>query len=152
MSDVMKERVFDPIGIEGLSWDVQGGSGFLGPHTNAHMGVHVSARELARFGYLMLHKGRWSGQQVIPEWWVDLAAGSSRGLNPGYGYAWQVNTHGRMWPGVPKDAFAASGYRCNRCYTIPSLDLVVARVGSGPPTWREGTLISGILSAVVPDG
>ena len=47
MSDYMKERVFDPIGIGNLSWDVQGGSGFIGPYTNAHTGIHVSARELA---------------------------------------------------------------------------------------------------------
>jgi len=47
MSDYMKERIFDPIGIENLSWDVRGGSGFIGPHTNAHTGIYVSARELA---------------------------------------------------------------------------------------------------------
>jgi len=47
VGEYMKERVFDPIGIENLSWDVQGGSGFIGPHTNAHTGIHVSARELA---------------------------------------------------------------------------------------------------------
>lgn len=36
---------------------MQGGSGFIGPHTNAHTGIHISARELARFGYLMLRNG-----------------------------------------------------------------------------------------------
>lgn len=63
MSDYMKERVFDPIGIENLSWDVQGGSGFIGPHTNAHTGIHVSARELARFVILFCTEefGKGSG-------------------------------------------------------------------------------------------
>lgn len=55
MNEYLKERVFDPIGIENLSWDMQGGSGFIGPHTNAHTGIHISARELARLGYLLLH-------------------------------------------------------------------------------------------------
>ena len=36
------------------------------------MGIHVSARELARFGYLMLHDGVWEGQQLIPQWWIEL--------------------------------------------------------------------------------
>jgi len=150
MSEYMRERVFDPIGIESLSWDVQGGSGFIGPHTNAHTGVGVSARELARFGYLALHHGVWNGQQIIPRWWMDLVTKSSQDLNPNYGYTWWVNTKGTQWPGLPRDAFALSGYRSNRCYVIPSLDLVVARVGSGPPAWNERGLIGGIVDTIVP--
>lgn len=145
----MKERVFDPIGIENLSWDVQGGSGFIGPHTNAHTGIHVSARELARFGYLMLHRGVWKGQRIIPEWRINLATKTSQDLNPSYGYTWWVNTKGTCWPNLPRDSFALSGYRSNRCYVIPFLDLVVAHVGSGPPSWDEQTLIGGIVDSII---
>jgi CubicO group peptidase (beta-lactamase class C family) len=151
MGDVLEERVFDPIGIENLSWDVQGGSGFMGPHTNAHTGVHVSARELARFGYLALHGGVWEGQQLLPSWWMDLATKTSQDLNPSYGYTWWVNTQGIQWPGLPRDAFALMGYRSNKCYVIPSLDLVVARVGSGPSNWSEQGLIGGIVGAITSD-
>jgi CubicO group peptidase (beta-lactamase class C family) len=149
MDDVMQERVFTPIGIEQLSWDVQGGSGFLGPHSNAHTGIHVSARELARFGYLALHGGAWAGRQIVPRWWMEMATRSSQDLNPDYGYTWWVNTKGTKWPSLPKDAFALSGYRCNRCYVVPSLDLVVARVGSGPPAWDDNALIGGVVDAIV---
>jgi hypothetical protein len=41
-----------------------------------------------------------------------------------------------------------SGFRSNRCYIVPSLDLVVARVGSGPATWDEQGLIGRIVEAV----
>ena len=149
MSDYLQERIFDPIGIENLSWDVQGGSGFIGPHTNAHTGIHISARELARFGYLALHNGLWNGEQLVPGWWMDLATQTSQDLNPAYGYTWWVNTRGVRWPDLPTDAFALSGYRSNRCYIVPSLDLVVARVGSGPPTWDEPGLINGIVASVI---
>jgi CubicO group peptidase (beta-lactamase class C family) len=149
MSDYLSERVFEPIGIENLSWDVQGGSGFIGPHTNAHTGIHISARELARFGYLFLKGGSWGERQVVPEWWVGMATRSSQELNPAYGYTWWVNTRRSHWPGLPEDAFALAGYRSNRCYVIPSLDLVVARVGSGPPTWDEQHLIGGVLGAIL---
>jgi len=151
MSEYMKGRIFDPIGIENLSWDVQGGSGFIGPHTNAHTGIHISARELARFGYLLLRKGVWEGNELIPRWWIDLAAKTSQDFNPNYGYTWWTNTRGTCWPGLPRDAFALSGYRSNRCYIIPSLDLVVSRIGSGPPTWDEQELIEGIVSAIISD-
>lgn len=150
MHDFMQERVFGPIGIESLVWDLQGvGADFIGPHTNAHTGIHVSARELARFGYLMLRKGRWQDQQLVPEWWIDLAARSSQSLNPNYGFTWWVNTAGTRWPGLPTDTFAASGYRSNRCYVIPSLDLVVARTASGPAFWDETTLLPLVVSAIV---
>jgi CubicO group peptidase (beta-lactamase class C family) len=149
IDDYLRERVLAPIGIESLSWDIQGGSGFMGPHTNAHTGIHISARELARFGYLALHLGVWNGAELIPRWWVDLSTRSSQDLNPEYGYTWWVNTTGSTWPRLPKDACALSGYRSNRCYVIPSLDLVVARVGSGPPTWNEQKLIGSIVEAIL---
>jgi CubicO group peptidase (beta-lactamase class C family) len=148
MDAFLQERVFRPIGIENLSWDVQGGSGFLGPHTNAHTGVHVSTRELARFGYLALHGGAWAGEQIIPKWWMELDTRSSQADNPDYGFTWWVNTAGKYWPRLPRDAFALSGYRSNRCYIIPSLDMVVVRIGSGTPTWEEQGLITGIVDAV----
>lgn len=150
MHDVMRERVFVPIGIEHLVWDVQGvGAGLIGPHTNAHTGIHVSARELARFGYLMLRDGVWRGEQIVPAWWVAMATRSSQALNPDYGYTWWVNTAGMRWPGLPRDTFAASGYRSNRLYVIPSRDLVVARVGSGPAYWDETALIGQIVGAII---
>jgi CubicO group peptidase (beta-lactamase class C family) len=145
---VFQERVCIPIGIENMSWDIQGGSGFIGPHTNAHTGVHISAREFARLGYLMLHKGIWEDKQVLPRWWVELSTQSSQKLNPRYGYTWWVNPGGLNWPGLPTDMFAASGYRSNRCYVVPSLDLVVVRVGSGPATWNENELIGGVIKAI----
>jgi len=42
-------------------------------------------------------------------------------------------------------------HRSNRCYIVPSLDLVVARVGSGPPTCDEQGLIGGIVGAIIED-
>jgi CubicO group peptidase (beta-lactamase class C family) len=150
MHDFMAERVFGPIGIENLVWDLQGiGAGSIGPHTNAHTGIHVAARELARFGYLMLRNGRWNGQQIVPEWWIALATRSSQSLNPDYGFTWWVNTAGTRWPGLPRDTFAASGYRSNRLYVVPSLDLVVARTASGPAFWDETTLLPMVVGAIV---
>jgi CubicO group peptidase (beta-lactamase class C family) len=151
MNEYLRERVFKPIGIENLSWDMQGGSGFMGPHTNAHTGIHVSARELARFGYLMLQNGVWAGQYLIPKWWLDLATETSQDLNPAYGYTWWVNTTGTHWPGLPKDAFALSGFRANYCCIIPSLELVIARVGTGPsvPEGHSRDLLSCIVATVI---
>ena len=150
MSDFLQERVFGPIGIQNLVWDMQGvGAGFIGPHTNAHTGIHICARELARFGYLMLRKGTWNDQQIVPSWWVELSTQSSQDLNPSYGFTWWVNTQGTCWPGIPSDAFACMGYHSNKCYVIPSLDMVVARVGSGPCYWDESVFINRIVASII---
>ena len=70
-------------------------------------------------------------------------------LNPRYGMTCWVNTNGTMWPDLPRDAFGFLGYRSNRCYVVPSLDLVVVCVGSGPTSWDEQDLIGRVVSAIV---
>ncbi len=149
MADFLEARVLRPIGIRDSSWERQGGAGHLGPHTNAHSGFVVSARELARLGYLLLRHGQWQAEQLVAPSWVDRATRSSQGLNPSYGYGWVVNTPGTMWPYLPTDAFAANGFRSNRCYVVPSLDLVVVRVGSGPMVWDEALLMERVMQAVL---
>jgi CubicO group peptidase (beta-lactamase class C family) len=147
--DYMKERVFQPIGIQNAGWDLQGGAGHIGPHTNAHSGLRFSARDFARVGYLMAHHGLWEGKQIVPDWWIELATRSSQQLNRSYGYTFWVNTDRTQWPTAPKDAFAFMGYGSNRCYIVPSLDLVVVRLGYGPPNWPEDALLPAIVGAIV---
>jgi CubicO group peptidase (beta-lactamase class C family) len=149
IADCMKTRVFEPIGIENWGWDIQGGSGNLGPHTNAHSGLRLSARNFARLGYLLLRGGVWNGKQIIPPWWINLATKKSQNFNPSYGYTFWTNSDGQLWPHVPKDAFAFMGYATNRCYVVPSLDLVVVRLGYGPrPIGPVETPLTSIISAV----
>lgn len=149
IADFMRERVFQPIGIENFGWDRQGGAGHIGPHTNAHSGLRLSARDFARLGYLMAHHGIWEGKQIVPAWWIDLATRSSQDLNRKYGYTFWVNTDGTQWPTVPRDAFAFQGYGSNRCYIVPSLDLVVVRLGYAPPVLPESAILPSVVHAVV---
>lgn len=151
IADYAATRLFDRIGIENASWDVLGGAGHIGPHTCAHVGLHISARDLARFGYLLCCGGVWNGEQIVPADWVRQATQPSQDLNPEYGYGIWVNTHGTRWSGLPRDMFALEGHNTNRCYVIPSLDLVVARTGAGPTRWNEPDLITGVADAITAD-
>lgn len=144
-----KERVLTPLGIVESHWDASGGAGGIGPHTNAHSGLHLSARDFARLGYLMLRGGMWGDEQIVPMPWVELATRSSQELNASYGYTFWVNTDGQLWPSVPRDAFAFRGYGSTRCYVVPSLDLVVVRLGYAPPMWEEGELLPSVVEAIV---
>lgn len=77
----LRRRVLDPIGIEQLSWDRIGAGDRFGEHASPHSGVHVSARELARFGWLIRHGGAWAGEQLVPRDWVELN-GAVAGAEP----------------------------------------------------------------------
>jgi CubicO group peptidase (beta-lactamase class C family) len=149
IADYMQARVFQPAGIENVGWDRQGGAGHIGPHTNAHSGLRLSARDFARLGYLCLRRGRWQEQQIVPAAWLEQATRSSQELNSDYGYTFWTNSKGSLWPGVPRDAFAFKGFASNRCYIVPSLDLVVVRVGYSPAGWPEGALLPAVAAAIV---
>jgi CubicO group peptidase (beta-lactamase class C family) len=155
LADFLQERVFEPIGIENLTWEMLGiDDGRLGRHTTPFSGIHISARELARFGYLMLRRGAWEGADIVPQWWLEVATRSSQAANPAYGLTWWANTGGALWDAVPHDAFAAMGYNTNLCCVIPSLDLVIVRVGAGPTESTEliaGPFLAAIAAAVVDD-
>ena len=55
----------------------------------------MTARDLARFGYLMLRGGNWNGTQIIPSSWVEESTRSYSDVDgAGYGYLWWVNGFG----------------------------------------------------------
>ncbi len=148
LAEFMEANVFAKLGIY-ASWDRQGGAGWIGPHSNPHTGLHMSGRDLARFGYLIARGGRWGEQQVIPAEAIAQMTAPSQPLNRAYGLGWWTNGEDRYVPGLPRDLVALSGFRFNRCYIVPSLDLVVARVGAGATVSGDHTLIEGVVAAVV---
>jgi CubicO group peptidase (beta-lactamase class C family) len=83
--------------------------------------LRLPARDLAKFGYLYLNKGRWEGTQVVP---ADYVAASTRPqsdptVGPGdYGYLWWVTNE------TGHDSFRAMGFGGQVIQVIPELDLV----------------------------
>lgn len=89
----------------------------------------MSARDLARFGWLFLCEGEWKGQQVISRQWVkeSTTAYSSAWSGSGYGYMWWVAVDGNLFPGVtlPEGSFAALGTGGHFLLIIPAFDTVI---------------------------
>ena len=121
----------------------------MGPHTRPGSGVRITSRDLARFGYLMLHGGVWGEDQLVPQEWLEIATCTSQTLNDRYGLTWWVNTHGSLWRSAPRDAFAAMGFAGNKCYVIPSLDLVVVRIADGPMPWNDEPFVRLIVESML---
>jgi CubicO group peptidase (beta-lactamase class C family) len=134
LPQVLKSEVMDRIGasstwqyhgyfnsqvmIKGKKVDsVSGGTRWGG-------GLWISARDMARFGYLFLRRGNWKGKQIISEDWLRMATTPTT-IGQDYGYLWWLNTQGKQWPNAPRTSFAALGAGSNTIWIDPEHDLVV---------------------------
>jgi CubicO group peptidase (beta-lactamase class C family) len=116
-----EKRLFGPLGIRDVHWRTDARGTELGG-----FGLSLRPRDLARFGYLYLSRGRWKGAQLVPEAWV---ADSTRvhvpraKSNAGYGY--------QCW--IPKfGGFSVQGYLGQYMYVLPDRDLIVVFTANLP--------------------
>lgn len=92
----------------------------------------LSAYDWVRFGLLHLQDGVWEGERILPEGWVDFVS-SPAPSDPqqAYGGLFWVNAGGRF-PDLPADAYTAAGFMGQNTVIIPSLEMVVVRLGPSP--------------------
>jgi CubicO group peptidase (beta-lactamase class C family) len=127
LRDYVDSRLAKPLG-----WG-RWGFGYRGPGQLTRMsgggGIAVRATDMLRFGYLLLREGRWQGRQVVPAEYIRHSARRSP-YNPHFPYSLQfnVNTDGEI-PELPRDAFWKAGSGGHALYIVPSLDLVVWKLG-----------------------
>ncbi|HJV67832.1 serine hydrolase [Ideonella sp.] len=131
--------------------------------TDTPMGAnlfHASARDWARIGLLYLNDGVVNGRRLLPEGWVRDARRPT--LDAGYGRGfWLNHRHDRhplpgRWglPGAPAEAYFARGYLGQFIVIVPSLDLVVVRLGisyrPGGDVDTVGRLVGEVAAALRP--
>jgi CubicO group peptidase (beta-lactamase class C family) len=130
-----------PLGMSDSKW-VRRGSPEL-QSINA-FGFATSARDLARFGLMMQAGGWWGDKTVLSDQqYLREATTTSQKMNPFYGYLWWLNrnsnaaTGARRLATAPEDMFSANGALNRRCFVVPSLQLVVTRLGDSPDAGKE---------------
>jgi CubicO group peptidase (beta-lactamase class C family) len=134
-----RTHLFEPIGMD-ATWE-RDRTG----NPAMYMNVEASCRDHARFGYLYLRRGCWDGAEVLSDEFVEAATTPSSPYNQGYGYWWWLNGHQPLLDSVtfepkghimhtfaPDDAFCAVGLGNQMIEVIPSLDMVVVRMGPAP--------------------
>jgi CubicO group peptidase (beta-lactamase class C family) len=139
-----KTRLADKIGMKNYTW--------------LNYILWVNTRDMARFGSLILSKGKWNGQTLMtdPNYFTAMTS-TSNTFNQSYGYLWWLNGKPSMMsPGsslvfpvslsasAPADLIGALGKGDKKIYVIPSLELVVVRHGDdtgdavlGPSSFDE---------------
>jgi CubicO group peptidase (beta-lactamase class C family) len=134
--DALESDLARPIGMQDWDRSVQQKSGDTTRSRFQAYHMHLSTRDMARIGYLMLRQGNWAGKQVVPRDWVreSTSAITPVGqMNPerrrsgpfGYGYLWWV-WDGPQETGPYEGAFTGLGAVGQHITILPALDLVVA--------------------------
>jgi CubicO group peptidase (beta-lactamase class C family) len=151
---LLRDTVFRPIGItsDDLVWSQRATVNGL-QFRRLASDISTNANAMSRIGLLYLRNGMWNGTQILSEASVKLAGTPVPQIaqipvqNPTdfpnatakYGLLWWTNAN-RELPDVPADAYWAWGLGDSLIVVIPSLDIVVSRVGRNPdiagPRWR----------------
>ncbi|MDW4498665.1 serine hydrolase [Sulfitobacter sp. D35] len=127
--DLMRERIVEPLGLEGEPFYLTDGTGtafVLG-------GLNLTTRDYARFGQMVLQGGAWQGRQIVPADWLEEATTASAPTEPGrygYGYQWWIP------PGAQPGEYLARGIYGQYIY-FNEIDNVVIVVTAADRSFRE---------------
>jgi CubicO group peptidase (beta-lactamase class C family) len=128
LQDYINERLAKPMGWGAWGYCLHRGD-FDMPHANGAGSIAVHATDALRFGYCLLHQGRWGDRQLVPPEYIALCNKPSP-YNPHSPFSLQFehNADGHV-AGAPKDAFYKSGAGGFGIFIVPSLDLVIYKMG-----------------------
>lgn len=140
LKDFLSTRLFKPLGIEGYDWE-ESPQGL----SMAGWGLRVSTEDIAKFGQLYLQKGKWKGNELLTESWVNDASSSQTNSNPGdsdwsQGYGYQF---WRCKPGF----YRGDGAFGQFCFVMPQYDAVLAVTSE---SWDMQKSMTTIYDALLP--
>ena len=98
---IMQKRVFDKLGFGKINW-------LTSPegHNTGGWGMYLTADQISTLAQLLLQKGNWKGEQLVPQWWIE-EMGQSRVVIPGDEK--KALTHYAYHIKAGKEIFAAEG-------------------------------------------
>jgi CubicO group peptidase (beta-lactamase class C family) len=141
--DFAKKELFEPLGITSARWGQVDAQGV----TDGEAGLFLSPHDMARIGYLYLHRGTWDGRQIIPSSWVERSKEGKVSATFGFHYA-------NLWWSLPeKGAYMALGRHSQVILVLPKLDIVAVMTGilHDDEHYPMPRLIDDISSAVKSD-
>jgi CubicO group peptidase (beta-lactamase class C family) len=121
--DYARERLFGPLGIEAWYWK-KTPTGL----SDTEGGLYLTARDLAKIGYLYLKDGVWEGERILPQGFVAEAVAPLVTASGGrkYGFQWWLLPNEGS-----KDSWtpAALGYGGQFLFVVPEHDLIAVFTG-----------------------
>lgn len=153
----MRDRVFNPLGIDTPYWKHDDAGNPL-----MHAGLALTAEDWATFGEFVKRGGQYRQKQLVKHQLFELLF-TGHNANPAYGLSFWLNRPeptprpqrmkdlqpaidgDQLYPGGPRDLYAALGTSQQRLYIIPSRDLVIVRFASGA-RYSDGDFLSRLLT------
>ena len=128
LQDYIDQRLAKPMGWGAWGYCLHRGD-FHMPHANGAGSTALHATDALRFGYCLLRNGKWKDQQLVPPDYLELCR-KSLPYNPHTPFSLQFehNADAHIL-GVPRDAFFKTGAGGFCLYIVPSLDLVIYKLG-----------------------
>ena len=124
ITEYLQDRLWTPLGMEyASSWSIDRKEGGI---EKTFCCLNVPARDFAKLGSLYLHKGKWRGEQLLPEAWVERSTmiDTTNGSAARYQYQW--------WLPSREGDFMAQGILGQYIYVDPARELVMVRLGRKP--------------------
>lgn len=149
--DYLKPRLFDPLVIEGMDWEVSP----EGINTGG-WGLRIKTEDMAKFGQLYLQKGKWNGKQIIPAAWVEEATTFKIDQAPDAPQSkkdssdWMQGYCYQFWR-CRNNAFRADGAYGQFIIVMPEKDAVVAITAESPDMQDEINLVWNYLLPAMKD-
>lgn len=135
LQDYVAEKLARPLGWG--RWNFAYRNAKEVDHTPGGGGIALRATDMLRFLYLLLKRGGWRGQQMVPEDYVNLCANPSP-YNPHFPYSLQFTVNGRGdHSELPTDAYWKAGSGGHALYVVPSQNLVVWKLGGRDDQYGE---------------
>lgn len=150
--DFMYNRLIYKIGMNSAVLEPDGAGMWVGSSF-----TYATTRDWAKFGLLYLHDGVWNGERILAEGWTQYTATPApKSDSLMYGAHFWVNGSldkskpAIRWPELPNDIYLAIGYQGQNVVIIPSLNMVVVRMGqfSSSDAWSIRTFLNLVLQSV----
>ena len=122
--DFWYSSLIDKIGMQSMVIETDMTGNFVGSSYG-----WATARDWAKFGTLYLNNGNWNGEQLFDKQWITYITTPTQGSKGKYGAHFWLNAGG-YYKDAPKDMYSCNGYQGQRVFIIPSLNLVIVRLGT----------------------
>lgn len=139
--DFWYSALIDKIGMHSMLVETDMAGNYVGSSY-----AWATTRDWSKLGLLYLHKGNWNGEQLFDPSWAKYVATPTNTSNGRYGAHFWLNSGGHF-PDVPRDMYYCSGFQGQMVAIIPSMDLVIVRMGLIEEFDFNG-LLSGIVGSV----
>jgi CubicO group peptidase (beta-lactamase class C family) len=127
LHEYIDARLAKPMQWGPWAWAMRRGENVL-PHTPGGADIAPRSTDVARFLYMLLHKGRWAKQQVVPADYIEhCSRPSPYQKHAPFSLMFEVNADGHV-AGAPRDAYFKSGGGGHGIIVVPSLDLVIYKM------------------------